>query len=333
MSLDLLKEKLDISVVVSTYSKERFHNVIECLNSLNKQTYSPYEIILVLDPDDELIKFYASRISRKVKIVTSEEKGLSNARNAGIKSASGEIIAFIDDDAVADKNWLNNLVQNYSNLNFFGTGGRIQPVWENGRPAWFPEELDWIVGCTYKGLPEHKSCVRNPIGCNMSFRKCAFDKVGYFKSNIGRFGKKLIGSEEAEFSMRLLIKIPGSKIIYDPSAIVYHRVPTWRISLHYSMQRAFYEGVSKKFMKNILYSSSNTLFVEKKYLTYLLNVSIPSRLMRIHKIKNLVQAFILIASASIVLVGYFTHTGTYIIRAKKVPLAKQIGRIHRLFEV
>jgi hypothetical protein len=150
----------------------------------------------------------------------------------------------------------------------------------------------------------------------MSFRKTAFDQVGYFKSNIGRVGKKLLGSEEVEFSMRLLIKIPNSKIIYDPSAIVYHRVPMRRTSLRYSMQRAFYEGVSKKFMKNVLSNSSNTFFVEKKYLSYLFNVSIPSRLIRLHKIKNLLQTLILIISASIVLVGYFTHNSRQTVPAK-----------------
>ncbi len=265
----------------------------------------PDEVLLVLDPDTELQEYYASRIPTHVKIVISKEKGLSHARNAGIRKSLGDVIAFIDDDARADKDWLRNLVKNYNDPVVLGVGGLIKPVWENGRPRWFPEELDWVVGCSYKGLPEHKSCVRNPIGCNMSFRKMIFEKIGYFKSNIGRQGKKLIGSEEAELSARLLGKIPNTKIIHDPSAIVYHKVPKSRARFTYFMRRSYYEGVSKRLMKKMLDSNpSDVLSVEKTYANYLLKVSIPLRLKQIYKLTNVFQLFTLLLSMTLVLIGY-----------------------------
>lgn len=182
---------------------DRLNDVLNCIDSLRKQTFSPYEIILILDPDLKL-EFYASRVPSYVNVAISNERGLSNARNAGVRRASGDIVAFIDDDAIADIDWLRNLVKNYEYPSVFGVGGFVKPVWENERPMWFPEELDWIVGCSYKGLPEHRFVVRNPIGCNMSFFKDIFDKTGYFNANIGRFRRKLLGSEETEFSVRLL---------------------------------------------------------------------------------------------------------------------------------
>lgn len=297
---------MNVSVVISTYSVERFNDVMECLESLSKQTLPPSDIILSLDPDDELVEFYSSRIPSYVKIVVTEKKGLSNARNAGIKRASGNIVAFIDDDACADKDWLKNLIKNYEDSDVWGVGGLINPIWENGRPRWFPDELDWIVGCSYKGLPDHKACVRNPIGCNMSFKKTVFDKVGYFKSNVGRQGKKLLGGEEPELSLRLLDKISNAKIIYDPLAIVHHKVPKSRSTLKYFMNRSFYEGVSKRIMKSLLKSKSiKVLSVENQYLKYLLKVSIPSRLLKIHKLDNILQVLMLILSMSLVLMGYF----------------------------
>lgn len=292
------------SVVISTYSVERFNDVLECITSLSKQTLLPYEIILALDPDEKLRDFYASRIPSHVKIVISEEKGLSNARNAGVRRALGDVVAFIDDDAFADKEWLRNLVKNYDDSNVLGVGGFIKPIWESRRLGWFPEELDWVVGCSYKGLPEHKSYVRNPIGCNMSFRKEVFERVGYFKSNIGRVGKKLVGSEEAEFSIRLLRKFPKSKIIYDPSSIVYHKVPNSRASFRYLMKRSFYEGFSKALITNYKPNPLNSLSTEEDYLKYLLKNAVPLRLKRFYIFDNICQLMTILISTCSVLAGY-----------------------------
>jgi GT2 family glycosyltransferase len=177
-------------------------------------------------------------------------------------------------------------------------------VWESGRPVWFPEELDWIVGCSYTGLPKSKAYVRNPIGCNMSFRKDVFEKVGYFKTNIGRVGKKLIASEETEFSIRVLEKLPESKVVYDPSAVVYHKVPSSRASVKYVARRAFAEGVSKAIFSNQKPNPTNVLHVEKDYLRRMFSTSTPRRLIRGYKPENISQIITLSISTILVLFGY-----------------------------
>jgi len=293
-----------ISVVISTYSKDRLSYLLDCIKSLKMQSLKPDEIILVLDPYPDLVKFYMSKLTDDLKIVVSEKCGLSNARNAGVKNAEGEIIAFIDDDAVADENWLENLVKNYEDPNVVGVGGLIRPWWQGGHPAWFPEELNWIVGCSYKGLPERKASVRNPIGCNMSFRKTIFEKVGYFRSDIGRLGKKLLAGEEPELSMRILESIPNSKIIYEPSAMVHHRVEKRRTSIKYLWERSFYEGLSKATIRNPNEGFSNALSTEDRYLKYLLKSAIPSRLRRIYNFESLCQLMVLIFSLSAVFIGF-----------------------------
>ena len=260
-------------------------------------------MILVLDPVPELMEFYKSRLSENVKIVMSEKRGLSNARNVGVRQAQGLIVAFIDDDAVADRYWLQNLIKDYEDLDVVGVGGYIQPSWESGRPFWFPEELDWIVGCSYKGLPEHKAIVRNPIGCNMSFRKSVFEKVGYFRSDVGRFGKVLLAGEEPEFSLRVLKKIPNSKIIYDPSPVVYHKVGKSRVRFQYSLRRSFYEGVSKALIVGGE-GSVSSLSAENRYLGYLLKTAVPSKLKRVYRFDSLCQLLTLFFSTSAVFLGY-----------------------------
>ena len=292
-------------MVISTYSIDRSSYVLACIKSLEKQVLLPNEIFLVLDPDENLIEFYKSRVPRDVKIIVSEGYGLSNARNTGVKIATGEIITFIDDDAVAEKNWLKNLVINYDNPHVVGVGGHIRPLWENGRPFWFPEELDWIIGCSYKGFPDSKTFIRNPIGCNMSFKKQIFKRVGYFRNTIGRVGKMLIGSEEMEFSLRILEKIPRAKIIYDPSAIVYHMVSKNRTNLKYLIKRSFFEGVSKALISDCISNPSKVLSTEYNYLRHLLTVAIPYRLKRFYNLESFSQLLTLMLSVSFVLVGYF----------------------------
>lgn len=294
----------EVSVVVSTYTKDRLGCVLDCIDSLKEQSLPPKEIILVLDPDQDLIDFYKSRIPGCIKIFVSNSGGLSNARNAGVKNAKGEIIAFIDDDAVADKDWLRNLVINYDDQRVVGVGGFIKPVWEGKRSLWFPEELDWIVGCSYKGLPERKAFVRNSIGCNMSFRKEVFEKVGYFRVSIGRFGKKLLAGEEAEFSLRVLETIPDAKIVYDPSAVVNHIVPKSRANIRYAFKRSFYEGLSKGVIANSKSNSSEALSTEDTYLKYMLNVAIPSRLKSLYRLRNLCHLFAMFTSMAAVLIGF-----------------------------
>ena len=293
-----------VSVVVSTYSEDRLGYVRECLQSLKRQSVPPVEVILVLDPRPSLVEFYQSRLSGDVRIIASDGFGLSNARNAGVKSARGDIVAFIDDDAVADVDWISNLFGGYENPEVVGVGGYITPVWEDGSPPWFPAELNWIVGCSYKGLPEHRSNVRNPIGCNMSFRRIIFDAVGYFRTDVGRFGGMLLGGEEPELSFRILNEFPHSKILYEPSAIVYHKVGKSRRRLAYLFRRSFYEGVSKALIVHSRTGVDHGLSAENQYLKYLIRVAIPSKVRHFYRLDVLSQLMTLSLSTCAVLLGF-----------------------------
>lgn len=277
--------------------------VQRCIGSLKNQSSACKDIILVLDPDKDLVDFYKNLLGNDVRIVVSGKRGLSHARNAGVRGARGEIVAFIDDDAVADKNWLSKMVSNYNDPQVVGVGGNIIPKWESNRSMWFPEELDWIVGCSYKGLPEHRAVVRNPIGCNMSFRKDVFEKVGFFRANIGRFGRKPLAGEEPEFSIRVLKAYPKAKIIYDPSAVVYHHVPKWRANLRYALERSFYEGLSKAIITSKR-DSLEDLSREDAYMKYVLGVTLPSKLKRFYRLANLCHIVAVMASTVMVLAGF-----------------------------
>jgi len=292
-------------VIVSTYSEDRLQSVLDCLESLKTQTLLPKDILLALDPREELIEFYKDHLPSEVKIVTSDGYGLSNARNAGVKNAKCEVVAFIDDDATADKHWLENLVKNFDDSTVVGVGGNVTPVWNKSRPGFFPEELNWLVGCSYTGLPKSKADIRNPIGCNMSFRKDVFQAVGYFKDSIGRNTKSLISGEETDFSIRVLEKFLGSRIVYDPSAIVFHKVAKTRTSFRYLVRRSYFEGFSIALIVNSVKTKTMKIMsVENDYLKYLATVSVPIRLRKAYELENLQQLLALTSSMFSVAVGY-----------------------------
>jgi glycosyltransferase involved in cell wall biosynthesis len=275
---------------------------MDCISSLRAQTLRPTEIILVLDPIESLVNFYKLHMPSDVKIVLSQNVGLSHARNTGVKNSTGNIIAFIDDDAIPDTTWLKNMVMNYKDPEVIGVGGLIKSEWEGSRPVWFPEELDWIVGCTYKGFPQKRSRIRNPIGCNMSFRSSVFSKAGYFRTDFGRLGQTLTANEETEFSIRACRKIPQSKIIYDPSAVVHHKVNASRQSLNYVWKRSFNEGISKAMISQM--QKTSKLSTEDAYLKYLLGVAIPSRIRQIYQYGKMCQSLVLVYSTVAVLAGF-----------------------------
>jgi GT2 family glycosyltransferase len=234
-----------VSVVICCFAQERWQELRAAIASLRGQGEPLSEIILVVDHNEPLFE-RASRSFPDVRVLTNlGERGLSDARNTGAKAARGEIVAFIDDDAMASSTWLRELVKHYERPAVIGVGGFVNPLWPSERPPWFPEEFDWIVGCSYRGMPTLVSTVRNLLGCNMSFRRSAFDAAGGFDNRIGRVGKRPVGCEETEFCIRLTRKVPGSELVYDPSARVDHRVSTARMRWRYFLARSYSEGLSK----------------------------------------------------------------------------------------
>ena len=234
-----------ISVVICAYTEERWDELLAAVESVQKQTLPPLEIIAVIDHNHALYQRAYTTLKNITVIENQEARGLSGARNTALALVKGSIIAFMDEDATALPNWLEALRAHYQDKTILGVGGQIQPLWQTGRPTWFPEEFDWVVGCTYRGLPMQSAPVRNLIGCNMSFRCEVFSSIGGFRDGIGRIGTLPVGCEETELCIRARQFWPGRDFIYDPSAVVLHRVPHIRSNFKYYLSRCYSEGLSK----------------------------------------------------------------------------------------
>ena len=184
-------------------------------------------------------------LARVHSVPNRGERGLSGARNSGVDVARGDVVAFLDDDAAAADEWLERLAACYADADVLGVGGSIEPLWPRARPAWFPPEFDWVVGCTYRGMPSSMTSVRNLIGANMSLRRTTLAAVAGFRSGIGRIGTRPVGCEETELCIRALQRWPGRRFVYEPRARVAHRVDATRTGWRYFLRRCYAEGQSK----------------------------------------------------------------------------------------
>lgn len=234
-----------VSVVVCAYANERWPFLCQAIESVQQQRAPAHEIIVVVDHNSALI----ARARRSFPMVTiipnTESRGLAGARNTGTRLATGDVVAFLDDDATAEPDWLAELTAGYADPRVAGIGGAILPRWERECPPWFPAEFLWVVGCSYHGLPRETASIRNMIGANMSFRRELFTTVGGFREGFGRTGANALGCEETDFCIRVSARQPASIFLYEPRARVFHTVPSSRATWRYFFQRCAAEGRSK----------------------------------------------------------------------------------------
>ncbi len=261
-----LDELPTMSVVICTYTTDRWADLERAVCSVMNQTTAAHEIVVVVDHNPELRQSVRRRFHDVVAIENRYARGLSGARNSGVEIATGEVIAFLDDDAVAAPSWLHYLQRSYSNPDVLGVGGVAEPAWDGGRPTWFPAEFDWVVGCSHEGLPKRLAPVRNLIGTNMSIRRDVLELAGGFSRQLGRVGADTAGGEETELCIRAADRDPGRFFAHEPAARVTHRVPEARSSWRYFAQRCWSEGRSKAVVSR-LSTGPKALRTERSYAT------------------------------------------------------------------
>ncbi len=248
-----------ISVVICAYTMARLPLLLRAIDSASAQSRPPTEIVVVADHNDELAAEVQRRRPAVVVVPNGGIRGLSGARNAGVDAARGEFIAFLDDDAEADSRWLEHLDACFADPAVFVAGGTVLPSWATRRAAWFPEEFDWVIGCSYRGQldPRHlrqgTPCVpvRNVIGASMLFRREVFEQVGGFRTDLGRVGEVPVGGEETELCIRVGATFGSASVVLAQHAIVHHHVPDGRLSWDYFRRRCYAEGLSKAVLSKI----------------------------------------------------------------------------------
>jgi GT2 family glycosyltransferase len=238
---------MDISVVLGTYN--RAASLEAALNSFASIDIPPdltWELLVVdnnsRDATRRVVEEFAKRAGFRVRYVFEGRQGRSAALNSGIAEADGEIIVFTDDDVLLHRDWLLNLKRTFDQFDCEAVAGRVVPLWNHPKPDWL--EMDGQFAVTNFEMGDEFKEIRNPpLGANSAFRRGVFARHGLFRLDLGVSGDRhTITCDDTEFGERLIRA--GEKIVYCPTAIVYHPVDPSRTTKSYFLSWYYYNGVS-----------------------------------------------------------------------------------------
>ena len=287
-----------ISVVICAHDAARWNEMQMAIRSAQEQTIPVHQIILVIDHNEGLLRRAQDAELAPTVVANSHERGLGGARNTGVDHSDGDVVAFLDDDAVACTTWIESFTATYRETSVAGVGGSAHPRWETARPFWYPPEFDWVVGCSYLGLPEVAAEVRNAFGCNMSFRADVLSDLGGFRLGYG--------CDETEFCIRLRQRWPERRVIYLPEASVSHYVPADRVRFKRFLKRCQFEGGSKAVVSRLI-GRGDGLESERRYT----RVTLPRGVARgvgdtmfRHDVSGLARAAAIVAGLASTVLGY-----------------------------
>lgn len=318
-----MTDPLSVSVVVCAYTEDRWQALCAAVRSALGQDFPADEVIVVIDHNPRLLYRAAQALPAEVRVLPNAcGKGLSGARNTAIAAARGQILAFLDDDAAAEPDWLAALLPHFDDPEVVGVGGYARPSWPAGRrrPPTLPAagrsagELDWVVGCTYRGQPVEAAPIRNLMGCNMAVRSDVFGRAGGFHEGLGRIGRTPLGCEETEWCIRVSQRLPGSRFVFEPAARVRHQVSPDRLTWRYLVHRSYAEGVSKAAVTRLV-GAQDGLSTERGYLTGVLPRAVARESRRMSP-SGVLSAAAVVTAASATTAGYlrgkFASPGTLV---------------------
>lgn len=261
-----------VSVVVCTHTTERYPDLKEAVESVLATDYPDREVVVVSDGSEAVYDRMVADFGDHDEVVVhlhEPNSGLLTVRNVGADLASGDVVAFLDDDALADEEWLSELVAVYERSlwpwssraddggdeadgadgGILAAGGKMVPEWVAGKPRFLPEEFYFLVGVTHRGFAETPGEVRNTFGSNISFRADVFEELGGFDTNVGgRKGDRHLQGGETELCARLREEY-GVGVEYNPEAEVAHKIFDYRTDPVWLVKRAFWQGYSKRGME------------------------------------------------------------------------------------
>lgn len=235
-----------ISVIICTYNREKFLPI--SLSALTKQTLNrnDYEIIIINNNSTDNTEAISKKLIEEhkdfcVKYFIETTKGLSAARNRGIKEATSDLIAFIDDDAEVTENYLKVAIEFFQqHPEVDALGGKITPVYESGKePDWLSKYM-WglVTKADYGNKIREYPISKSPYGCNMAFRKKVLYEVGLFNTNL------LFRSEDKYIFDQL--RKHGKKFLYHPEFAVKHHIDNKRITYDSIMKISYEVGAGER---------------------------------------------------------------------------------------
>ena len=258
--------RLSVSVIIPAYTIDRWSLIVKAVESVRTQSVVPEEIVVCVDNNDKLleraraewscagtppVRVMANRSSNRFNGSEAHalahgktRRGGGSARNCAVETVTSDIVAFLDDDAWAEPDWLERLLSVHEGFPVVAVGGPPLPDYETQRPAWFPSSFDWVFGCAYEGLPKSTGPLRHLFGGNMAVRRGSFMALNGFQSIDFDSRSKPAAAraplDDLDLCMRLAHRFGADSLYYEPRAVVHHYVPAERLSWRYFYRRCYF---------------------------------------------------------------------------------------------
>lgn len=303
-----------VSVVIAAYTMKRWGDLRAAVASVRIQTVPVLRTVVVIDHHPELLAAARAEFADVTVVPNAGRPGASATRNTGVACCQSDVVAFLDDDAIATPTWLATLLRHFSRPDVVGAGGRLDPCWDTGRPRWFPPEFDWAVGTSYRGMPANAEPVRNVWTNGMAIRRVAFDLVAGFRTDFGKVGERS-RPEDTDLCLRASEAHVGGVWMYDPAAAVLHRVPAGRATLPYFLRRCFNEGSGKAALA-VLNGLGKSTRVERAYVRQVLCQGIRSglRAALLRDVPNATRGLAIVAGLVLTTAGFLSGRSALLVR-------------------
>lgn len=304
-----------VSVIIAAFSMKRWADLCQAVASVQAQTVPALETIVVIDHNPDLLARTSHELPGVTVLANNGRRGASAARNTGVAASGGELVAFLDDDAIASPRWLEALLRHFVDVNVVGVGGRLDPLWATSRPRWFPPEFDWAVGASYLGMPDTAEPVRNVWSNNMAIRRHVFDMVGGFRADFGKVGTRS-RPEDTDLCLRAAEGHSGGTWIYEPTGTAGHRVPAERATLRYFVYRCFNEGWGKAALA-ALNGMGQSISAERRYTRRVLPAAVVRGLREASRgdVSGGLRSVMIAGGFTVVMIGFVAGYVALLIRA------------------
>ncbi|PHK93204.1 glycosyl transferase [Pseudoroseomonas rhizosphaerae] len=233
-----------LSIIICSYDRyDSLHETIEWLFGRSDFSDARHELLVVENTPAKLRKPIHVPSGRNVRVGVCDDTGLSHARNYGIAHSFGEIIVFLDDDALVSPTWHSAIEEAFdSHPDAPIVGGKVVPHYRGETPPWYDDRLSGYLSCIDWGKATRRLRPGEWIvGANMAFRREVFEQVGVFNTSLGRKGAaSLLSNEE----IALLERVGINRILYAPKMEVEHIIPADRLTLKWFRRRVYWQAVS-----------------------------------------------------------------------------------------
>jgi GT2 family glycosyltransferase len=238
-----------ISVLIATFNRAALLD--DCLEHVGRQQFERGDEVIVIDNGStdatgDVIGRHVSRFPVPLRMMVELRPGKSFAIARGLSEARGDVFAFTDDDVAVDESWLYAL-RTAMTGEVALVGGRVLPRWERRPPRWLTRaalagRLAAPLALADYGPKRSALGPRTAMGGNMAVRREVVARLGGFDESLGSVRGTLMTGEDHEFSLR--VQAAGFGAIYQPSAVVFHRIPASRMRLAFFLRWFFWSGIA-----------------------------------------------------------------------------------------